>query len=157
MKQQHDDPTPSDCFRQSEVETFQAFEGQKLQTVNYYLWRANQRSSFLHAIELYFVNGETLLLSSGESSDAIQIIGAEALVQTAQKLKEMHGEALIQRIVADIQPLWRDVIGASLQEILLTRNEAGLYSNEALLFDFGEKQIMLELSEKEGLELGEYD
>lgn len=152
------DPTPPDCFRQSELEAFQTFENQILATVNYYLWRSNSKSAFLYALELYFENGETLLVSSGESSDAIRIISAESLVETAQKLKELHGEALIQRIVANVQPLWNDVIGSVLEGIRLSRQEEnGLYSNDAMLLDFGEKQIMLELSEKNGLELGVYD
>ncbi len=152
------DPTPPDCFRQSELEAFQTFENQILATVNYYLWRSNSKSAFLYALELYFENGETLLVSSGESSDAIRIISAESLVETAQKLKELHGEALIQRVVANVQPLWNDVIGSVLEGIRLSRQEEnGLYSNDAMLLDFGEKQIMLELSEKDGLELGVYD
>lgn len=152
------DPTPPDCFRQSELEAFQTFENQILATVNYYLWRSNSKSAFLYALELYFENGETLLVSSGESSDAIRIISAESLVETAQKLKELHGEALIQRVMANVQPLWNDVIGSVLEGIRLSRQEEnGLYSNDAMLLDFGEKQIMLELSEKDGLELGVYD
>lgn len=152
------DPTPADCFRQSELEAFQSFESQTLATVNYYLWRSSSKSAFLYALELYFENGETLLLSSGESSDAIRIISAESLVETARKLKELHGEALIQRIVANVQPLWKDVIGSTLAGIRLSRQEGNdLYSNDAMLLDFEEKQIMLELSEKEGLELGMYD
>jgi len=157
MKENSSSQTPNDCFQQSEVEAFQAFEGQKLETVNYYLWRASPKSSFLYAIELYFENGETLLLSSGESSEAIGIISAEALVETARKLQVLHGEALIQRIVANVQPLWRDVVGANLQEIRLARHESGLYHNDALLLDFGEKQIMLELNEKDGLILREFE
>lgn len=148
---------PPDCFQQSEVEAFQTFEGQTLRTVNYYLWRVNPKSAFLYALELYFDNNETLLLSSGENSEGIQLVSAEMLVGTAQKLKTLHGEALIQRIVADIQPLWREVVGKSLQEIRLARHESGLYRNDALLFDFGEQQILLELGEKNGLILSEYD
>ncbi len=151
------DSTPPNCFRQAEVEAFQTFEGQMLATVNYYLWRASPKTSFLYSVELYFENGETLLLSSGESAEAIQIISAESLVETALKLQSFHGEALIQRIVANVQPLWRDVVGATLQEIRLSRHESGLYHNDALLLDFGEKQILLELGEKEGLVLGEFD
>ena len=151
------DPTPPDCFKQAEVEAFNAFENQRLLTVHYYLWRANAKSSFLYAIELYFENGDTLLLSCGEDSEAIRIITAENLVDTALRLQVMHGEAQIQRIVANIQPLWREVVGADLQEIRLARQDSGLYHNDAVLFDFGIKQIMLELGEKEGLVLGEFE
>lgn len=154
--QQHD-PTPLECFRQTEVEQFQSFENQDLGAVHYYVWRHNAKSAFLYALELYFVNGTTLLISSGEGSDAIRIITAESLVQTAQKLKELHGEALIQRIVANMQPLWRDILGASLEEVRLSRHESGLYSNDALLLDFGISQILVALNEKDGLELGTYD
>ena len=152
----HQAPTPPDCFLQKEVEVFQTFENQRLAAVNYYLWRANVKSSFLYALELYFENGETLLLTSGEDTGAIRIISAATLVATAQKLKSLHGEATIQRIAANIQPLWRDVIGLSLEEIRLSSNESGLYLNDAVLFYFGETQILLELSEKDGLILGEY-
>ncbi len=151
------DPTPPDCFKQSEVEAFQTFEQQMLETVNYYVWRASAKSAFLYALELYFSNGETLLLSSGESSEAIEVISAESLVATAQKLKEIQGEAVVQRIVANVQPTWQGIVGATLQGVRLSRHESGLYHNDSLLFDFGEKKILLELSEKEGLELGEYD
>lgn len=151
------DPTPPDCFKQAEVEAFKTFENQRLVTVHYYLWRANAKSSFLYAIELYFENGDTLLLSSGEDSEAIRIITAENLVDTALRLQVMHGEAQIQRIVANIQPLWREVVGASLQEIRLARHDSGLYHNDAVLLDFGEMQIMLELGEKEGLVLGAFE
>ena len=151
------DPTPPECFQQWELELFQSFDNQTLNTANYYLWRANTKSSFLYALELYFENGETLLLSSGEDSEKIQVITPESLVATAQKLQSLHGEALIQRIVANIQPLWREVVGAALQGIRLSsQEETGLYRNDALLLDFGEKQILLELSEKEGLVLGEH-
>lgn len=157
MEEHHASELPPDCFQQAEVEAFQGFEGQTLRTVNYYLWRISPQSAFLYALELYFDNTETLLLSSGDNSEGIQLISAETLVGTAQKLKALHGEALIQRIVADIQPLWRDVVGKSLQEILLARHESGLYRNDALLFDFGEQQILLELGEKNGLILGPHD
>ena len=150
------DPTPPDCFRQAEVETFQTFEGQRLEIANYYLWRASSKTSFLYAIELYFDNGETLLLSSGEDSEAIHIISAEALVKTAKNLQSIHSEVVIQRIVANVQPLWRDVVGTSLQEIRLARHESGLYHNDSLLLGFETKQILLELAEKEGLVVGEY-
>ncbi|MBC7777155.1 MAG: hypothetical protein H7246_17115 [Phycisphaerae bacterium] len=156
MQDLQQDPTPPDCFRQAELEAFQTFESQRLETANYYLWRASSKTSFLYAIELYFDNGETLLLSSGEDSEAIRMITPESLVKTAHNLQSLHSEAVIQRIVANVQPLWRDVVGATLQEIRLSRHESGLYQNDALLLNFGEKQILLELSEKEGLILGEY-
>ena len=154
--QENNDPTPPNCFKQAEVEAFQTFENQRLETVNYYLWRANSKSSFLYALELYFEHGETLLLSSGEDSESIRLITAASMVETARKLQSLHGEALIQRIVANIQPLWRDILGENLLEIRLTRHESGLYQNDAILLDFGETQILVELSEKEGLILGEY-
>lgn len=152
------DSIPPDCFRQSEVETLQTFDHQTLGAVHYYLWRASAQSAFLYALEMYFDNGKTLLLSSGESSEAIQLIAPQALVDTAVQLKNLEGTAIIQHLVANVQPIWRDVLGMPLQNIQLSRHEGtGLYRNDALLLDFGAKQILIELSEKDGLELGEYD
>lgn len=159
--------TPPDCFKQTEVETFQLFENQLLKAVNYYVWLVNPNAEqhsgnapanpgFLYALELYFGHGETLLLSSGENSESIGVISAESLVGTAQKLREMHGGALIQRIQANDQPLWAGAVGKSLQGVRLSRHENGLYNNDVLLLDFGRKQILIQLSLREGLELGEY-
>ncbi|MFN0216443.1 MAG: hypothetical protein ACKVT2_19460 [Saprospiraceae bacterium] len=150
------DPTSPDCFQQWELELFQTFENTILNTVNYYLWRTNKKSSFLFALELFFENGKTLLLSSGEDSEQIQVITPESLTRTAKKLQLIHDEALIQRIAANIQPLWRDLIGTALQGIRLSIHaETGLYRNDAMLLEFDGTRILLELSEKDGLLLGQ--
>ena len=152
------DPTPAGFFRQWEVETPEKFEHQTLELVNYYVWRKDNQVAFLFALELLFAHGETLLLSSGEDSEAISVIKPEALVKMAQKLQNLHGEALIQRISASIQPIWRDVVGTTMLGVRLSPEASnGLYQNDALLFDFGEHQVLLALSEKEGLEVGVYD
>jgi len=152
------DSTPAGCFHQWEVETMESFDHQTLELVNYYVWRKDNQVAFLFAIELYFAHGETLLISSGEDSEAISVIKPESLVKTAQKLQDLHGKALIQRISAGIQPIWREVVGTEMLGVRLSPEESnGLYLNDALVFDFGENQVLLELSEKEGLEVGVYE
>ncbi len=157
-----DDPTPPDCFRMEELEIFQSFENQTLVDVNYYLW-LNQAETedgillrFLYALELLFESNESLMLSSGEDSAAIRLINAESLVNTARQLQELHGKVLIQRVSAVAQPLWEGVAWKILQAIHLSRNEAGLYHNDAMLLDFGNTRILISLSEREGLELAPY-
>ncbi|MBK8429013.1 MAG: hypothetical protein IPL27_25035 [Lewinellaceae bacterium] len=157
-----DDPTPPDCFRMEELEIFQSFENQTLVDVNYYLW-LNQAETedgiplrFLYALELLFESNESLMLSSGEDSAAIRLIHAESLVNTARQLQELHGKVLIQRVSAVAQPLWEGVAWKVLEAIHLSRNEAGLYHNDAVLLDFGSKRILVRLSEREGLELEPY-
>lgn len=158
-----DDPTPPDCFRMEELEQFQSFESQILVDINYYLW-LNQAESedavplrFLYAIELLFDSNESLMLSSGEDTEAIRLINAESLVTTAKQLQELHGKVLIQRVSAVAQPIWQGAAGKMLEAIHLSRNEAGLYHNDAVLLDFGSKRILLSLSQTEGLELAEYE
>lgn len=155
---QPDDYTPPDCFRLEELETFQSFEGQLLADVNYYLW-LNQADDdaipyrFLYTLELVFDSNDSLLLSSGEDSEAIRVIAAETLLETARQLQRLHGKISIQRLSAGAQPLWQPAIGKTLEGIRLSRNEAGLYLNDALLLDFGKRRILVQLSEKEGLEI----
>ena len=49
--------------------------------------------------------------------------------------------------------LWQDVMEKPLVAIRLTRHSNGLYRNDALLLDFGEHAIVVELvKEGEGLE-----
>jgi hypothetical protein len=148
---------PPDCFRQEELEAFQTFESQVLQTLRYYLWRSGgSAGALLYALELCFADGAALLLSGGEDSEAIAILDPESLVETARKLQALHGQAVIERMSADAQPLWAGALGQALQGIRLSRHENGLYRNDALLLDFGEKRILLRLGEREGLELSEF-
>ncbi|MCA0238000.1 MAG: hypothetical protein LCH81_16610 [Bacteroidetes bacterium] len=157
------DQTPLDSFRKEELEIFQSFENQTLVDINYYLWlnQAEQEEEaplrFLYALELIFESSEALILSSGEDTEAIRVIDAQSLVDTARQLQSLHGKVLIQRISALAQPLWQGATGKTLEAIRLSRNEQGLYQNDAVLFDFGNKQILLQLSEREGLELGRWE
>ena len=160
-KASHNDPTPPDCFLLEEIQALQSFEQQILDNVNYYIWHNQpeagaQPHRFLYALELVFDSGESLLLSSGDDSEAIRLLTAENLVSIARRLQDMHGKPVVQRIVAGVQPVWRDVVGSVLQHVRLGRNEAGLYLNDALLFDFGEHRVLTRLSEREGLLVGAY-
>ncbi|MBK6933471.1 MAG: hypothetical protein IPH12_22435 [Saprospirales bacterium] len=136
---------------------FQAYEAQVLLDVNYYLWLNNTDTDagpyrFLYAIELIFEQGGALLLSSGEDTAAIRVIPAETLIQTARDLQALHGQVCIQQVHAGPFPLWL-ALGHPLKGIRLSNNGAGLYLNDALALDFGQWQIMVQLSKTEGLEM----
>lgn len=158
---QKEEPIPPDCFSLEELQVFQSFEQQTLVDVNYYLWLNNTQPDvpplrFLYAVELIFDRDGSLLLSSGEDSTAIQIIAAEALLKTARALQTLHRQVTIQRVHAGAFPLWEMAVGQILQSVRLSRHESGFYLNDALVLDFGEKQLLLQLSPKDGLELGPY-
>jgi hypothetical protein len=154
----HDRP---DCFSLAELKAFQSLEGAVLTDVNYYLW-LNQGGSedmpyrFLYFLELLFEAHTPLLLSSGEDSAAVRISDAEALVKTAESLRKLHGQISIQRVSASALPLWEPLIGHSLEAVRLSKNEEGLYYNDALLLDFGQGQVLVALSGKEGLAVDAY-
>ncbi len=155
------DPTPPDCFRLEELEQLQSFENQILIEVNYYFW-INQAEPtdapyrFLFFLELIFADQRSLLLTSGEDSEAIRVSDAGELVRTAEALRALHGKIVIQRVVAADFPLWLGVQRKMLLTIRLSKNEQGLYANDALLLDFDEQQILVRLSAREGLEVGNY-
>lgn len=155
------DLTPPGFFKLDELDIFRSFEDQVLADVNYYLWlnRGTADSApfrFLYTLELVFEQPEALLLSSGEDSEAIRVISPETLIKTARALQTLHGQVSVQRINAGSFPLWQPVIGGSLEAIRLTKDENGLYLNDALLLDFGLRKILVQLSQQEGLEVGEY-
>ena len=157
----HDTPTPPDCFMLEEIQALQSFEKQVLDNVTYYIWHNQPEAGamphrFLYALELVFDTGESLLLSSGDDSESIRLLTAENLVDTAEKLKRLHGKPVMQRIPAGMQPVWREVTGKILQHIRLSRNEAGFYLNDAVLLDFGDRRVLVRLSEREGLLAGAY-
>lgn len=162
--QQHDpafDPTPSGCFRIEELQAFQAFEACTLVDVNYYLWLNNTEADkapyrFLYSLELVFERCGALLISSGEDSTAIRIISAETLIKTARELQKLHKSVSIQRVNCGAFPLWQPAIGQTLHAVRLSRDESGLYLNDALVLDFDSHQIMVALAQREGLEVGDY-
>lgn len=156
-----DDPTPPDCFRLEELEQLQSFENQILSDVNYYFWinQVEQEEApyrFLFFLELIFDNQSSLLLTSGEDTEAMQVSNAGELVRTAEALRVLHGKIIIQRVVAGDFPLWSGVQGKMLAHVRLSKNEQGLYANDALLLDFEEQKILVRLSAREGLEVGNY-
>lgn len=144
---------PADCFTLEEVQQLQAAAGRTLTQVFYYLWASTEstRHGFLYFLELGFDSGPALYLSSGEDSMGIQVSDAAVLIDTAHQLQALHGEPSIRRIVAHNSPIWQSVIGRPLHAIRLMRHESGLYANEALQIDFGDRQIVVELAEQEGL------
>lgn len=161
MPPTHHDPTPPDCFRLEELETLQSFENQALRDVNYYLWlnRAEAGSAplrFLYALELVFEQPEALLLSSGEDSEAIRLIAPETLIDTARRLQTLHGRVSVQRVSAGAFSLWQPVVGRTLEGIRLSKTENGLYLNDMVMLDFGFRRVMVQISGKEGLEVGEF-
>jgi hypothetical protein len=152
---------PPDCFTLEDLQAFQALEGMTLEAVQYYLWlhptkQTDQPQRFLYALELLFEDGGALLLSSGEDSEAIRRIRAADLVGTASRLHDLHGKALIQRVQASPQPLWKPCIGQPLLGIRLSANEEGLYYNDMLLLDFENDTILLQLNDRGGLLVGAY-
>ena len=153
-----DDPTPPGYFRLEELEVFQSAEGRVLDGVNYYLW-LNQSDRevpyrFLYALELIFEAGSPLLLSSGDDSESIRLIEAKTLVETARQLQKLHNQLLIQHVPAGDFPLWQELVGLPLLGIHLTKDDTGLYQNDALLLDFGKQRILVQLSDQDGLALG---
>jgi hypothetical protein len=162
--QQHDpafDTSPPECFRFEELQAFQTFEACALVDVNYYLWLHNTDAAesshrFLYCLELVFERQGGLLLSSGEDSTAIRIISAETLIKTARDLQKLHNRVLIQRVSCATFPIWEPALGERLQAVRLSHNQAGLYLNDALVLDFGAHRILVNLSQREGLELGVY-
>ncbi len=155
----HDDKQqiPPDCFPLESLETFQSFEGQGLQGVTYYYWTHPDRDlGFLYYMEFLFDSKEALLLSSGEDSTAIATGNASELVETAQRLQQLHGKAVIQRADSGSSDFWRPLLGTVLQHIHLSRHESGLYANDALLLDFGERRVLIHLGVRGGLVVKAY-
>jgi hypothetical protein len=162
MEHQHHHEPPPDCFKLEELEAFRSFEGQLLADVNYYLWLNHIEGEatpyrFLYFLELVFDSNDSLLLTSGEDSVAIRTGNANELIQTAETLRQMHGKIGIQRANAGAFPMWQTVIGKPLAGIHLSRNDDGLYLNDALLLDFGVQQILVRLAAKEGLAVGVHE
>ena len=159
---QRNTPIPADCFGLEEVKLFQSLENEILAGINYYLWLNTGVSAdtspyrFLLALELLFESGQSLLLSSGEDSEAVQVLKAEKLLETAKRLQALHGQSVMQRLARNEQGFWPGMIGKPLQAIQLSRHESGLYRNDALLLDFSSAGVVVELSEEgEGLEIRE--
>jgi hypothetical protein len=156
------DPTPPDCFPVETLQVFQSLEGEQLSGVNYFLWlnRLDADAApyrFLYMLELEFEGGRSLMLSSGDDSEAIVLASRAALEETARQLQELHGVVTIQQVNVSGYALWQGVTGRHLEAVRLSKNEAGLYHNDALLLDFGTSRILVSLAEKEGLAVSAWE
>ena len=157
-----DNPIPPYCFRQEEVQQLLSVENKSLTAINYYLWRNVSEEAtttqlqyrFLYALELIFDSDTSLLISSGDDSEAIGVIKPATMLETASRLKQLHGQPIIQRLPRDGQSIWIGLVGKKLNSIQLARHESGLYQNDALLFHFDTTSILVELTDTgEGLTL----
>ncbi|HMX39772.1 MAG TPA: hypothetical protein PK971_00565 [Saprospiraceae bacterium] len=149
------EPLPAGCFSLEEVHQLQSTAGRTLTQVSYYLWasaESDAEAGFLYFLELSFDAGPALYLTCGEDSTGIQVSDAAALIETAHQLQALHGKPCIRHIAAhNTSALWQPVVGRPLHAIHLMRHESGLYANEALQLEFGDRQIVIELAEQEGL------
>ncbi|MDX2136167.1 MAG: hypothetical protein SFV52_15385 [Saprospiraceae bacterium] len=139
---------PSHCFQQTELEHFLSLEGQTLEQVHYFTVPA-ARAEYLHALELLFAEGPTLLLAADAEEPAMRAITPEQLMATARDLKS-RGLAL-HLLDANRSALWAPLVGETLRAILLSKNEDGLSANDALVFDFGAHRLLLSTAETMGL------
>lgn len=153
------DPTPIDCFPLQALQAFQAVENLMLNDVNYYLWlnrpsEGGEPYRFLYAIEWLFDNEKSLLVAANDDSTAILVSDLETLIRQIQALPLPAGTVTLQAVNAGAFLLWQPHIGHPLDAIRLSRNEEGLYLNDALVLDFGRQAILVSLSMQEGLEVG---
>lgn len=148
------DPTPEGCFSLDEISAFQSVTGEILADVNYYFWfnvnTPDQR--FLYYVEILFQSDNALILSSGEDSEAIRVTDAMSLIQQARTLMERNtGTPAIRQLNASESALWKPLLGKALDGIHLTKNEAGLYDNDAMLLVFDGVQRIIALHPGGGL------
>lgn len=161
MAHTHDDAasTPPEAFRLEELETFKTFENQSLNEVNYYFWfsPAAPDQRLLLYLELLFASGDALILTSGEDSEAIRVTDAVSLIQHARTLSEQANTPVVSRVSAGASALWQPAVDQPLQAIRLSKNDDGLYHNDALLLDFGAVGgVLVALNGRGGLTLGQH-
>lgn len=152
---------PPNCFRLEELEVLQAAEGKVLEDVQYFLWLNRFEGEqpplrFLYAVELVLENSPSLVVVADEEEPGLRVVDAESLIQTARDLQTLHGQISLQQVHAGAFPLWESVAGTFLEAVRLTREENGLYLNDALLLDFNQHRILVTLAEKEGLAVMPY-
>lgn len=150
----------SDCFALEELKILKSFDGRLLTGVEYYLWANEPRPSdarceFLMGLKMIFEGDHPLVLTSGENSLAIGVTNPGFMAQLAEKLQKVNQQPVIRRISAGQQPIWQGLIGKVMQGIHLSRHSVlEGYANDALLFDFDQRKLLVKLSDKEGLEAG---
>lgn len=153
-------PVPPDCFDLQAINSILAIEGKVLQAVDYFAWmdrEADQepKPRFLLALRLHFADGATFMVSSGEDSEGIHLTTETQLNMLAQELMSAGTGAAIQRMPVGDAPLWQDLQGEAIRQVLLEKNESGFYYNKALLLVFSKRQILIALG-LEGLRIAPY-
>lgn len=145
---------PDGFFSLEDISTFRALDGEKLADVNYYFWAGGEKSEqrFLLFTEILFVSEQALILTPGEDSDAIRIAEAMDVINKAKELMVRNeGKPAVQQMNATNSAVWQPHTGQKLVAVRLTRNEEGLYLNDALLLEFESGSVIIALHDKGGL------
>lgn len=146
--------TPEGCFSLEDITTFRALDGEKLADVNYYFWTSADKSQqrFLLFMEILFVSEQALIITSGEDTDAIRIVEAMDVINKGKDLMARNDrKPAMQQLSATASAIWHPYSGQPLTSIRLTKNDAGLYLNDAILLDFGTGGVIVALHDKGGL------
>lgn len=144
-------------FSPKELQMLVSFENKQLTGVHYILWQNLKREAggyeALDWLLLEFADKTTLTLTTDEETTGIQIEDNFDFQKKEREIDKQFGGqvVLIKRDMYD-EPPWIDAVGKTLTWVGLQEEGEGVYSRDAVRFDFDDWAVDVGLDE-EGLKV----
>jgi hypothetical protein len=138
-------------FSFQELKFLKSAEGKKLKQVIYNNWQnktsADDSFEFLEKLELKFDDGYRIVLAASESDEPGIIVVEDFDFEKTRLmlLHEFNGKIDYRDEEMTTNILWSIAVGQTLQLVGLIKTGEETYSNEAVMFDFGDEKLEVRL------------
>lgn len=136
----------AEYFSYDHLKQLKAAEGRVLKNVLYHMWinktDSNERFEFLDKLELQFEN-HTIFITAAETDEPGLTLADDFDVEKYRLmlLHEFGGKIDIKSENMNNNVFWKNAVHKKLNKLGVTHEGDNVYSNKAIMLDFGEDQL----------------
>jgi predicted nucleic acid-binding protein len=147
-------------FSNEELARFVAAHGKIAEKIICHLWQNAINKSdvveIIDNIQLHFGSGDILTIACNANGDGLSAVDFNAREVAMQLNEEFGGNIKLFKVNASATKMWEDVIGKTLLNIQLTK-ENDYYKADSLMLNFGEERRSISIGPLDGLVIDFYE
>lgn len=147
-------------FSHEALARFVAAEGKTLESVICHLWQnnldPNNPVEIIDNVELHFTDKQKLTIACNEEGEALDAIDFDAPTVAKELKEQFDGKIKLFKVNASPTKMWADVIGKTLENIRVTRQEE-YYLADSVMLNFGEEKRVISIGPLDGLIIDYYE
>lgn len=142
-------------FTDHQLKLLTAAEGKTLKKVIIYFWvnrfKPDAQIDLIDNVELLFNDDTSLVITCDDESNGISVLNDFNFEEEKANLKLEFGDKIkIIPIDASTTKMWTDVIGETIEDIKLSKEDEQ-FLNDALVISFGAEKRSIGISPSDGL------